>query len=247
MLSSIYPLVAIYFVIGAIAIVFINRRKTQTRMDKTNRWIKYFLYLLIVNAIILSINFEMFFYVAMGIGLVAIYEFIRMSMKTTVLRQLLFGIPFMLVLSVFLLASNRVSVSGIGFVYTLVFCFDGFAQIIGQLFGKRQITPKWSPNKTLGGFIGAFVITVATAFYYCLNVADSKYPDYPVILIFGVCVSLFSFSGDILASLFKRICGEKDYSNLIPQHGGILDRFDSFIFALSGYYCLTQLLQINGL
>jgi len=247
MLSSIYPLVAVYFVIGAIAIVVINRRKPQTRLEKNNRWIKYFLYLLIVNTIILCINFDLFFYATLGIGLVAIYEFIRMSMKTTTANQLLFGLPFMLVLSVFLLASNQTSISGIGFVYTLVFCFDGFAQIIGQLFGKRQITPKWSPNKTLGGFIGAFVITVATSFYYCLNVADSKYPDYLAILIIGICVSLFSFSGDILASFFKRVCGEKDYSNLIPQHGGILDRFDSFIFALSGYYCLTQLFEINGL
>src|SRR6218665_1355468 len=173
------------------------------------------------------------------------YEFVRMSLKTNIRNQILFGSSFLIIVAIFLLSTQTLKAVEVGFVYTLVFCFDGFAQIIGQLLGKRQITPKWSPNKTIGGFVGAFVITVATSFYYCLNVAHTNHIDFVTILIFGVLVSLFSFSGDILASLFKRVCGEKDYSNLIPQHGGILDRFDSFIFALAGYYCLSQLLHIN--
>lgn len=246
MLSSIYPLVGVYFLLGAIAIVFINRKKTQTPVDRTNRWIKYMLYLCIVNTVILSIHFNVFFYLAILISILAIYEFVRMSLKTTVKNQLLFGIPFIVVLSLFLWSGNQSTTIEVGFVYTLVFCFDGFAQIIGQLLGKRQITPKWSPNKTVGGFVGAFMITVATAFYYCLNIAHTDQTNLIRIVVFGISVSLFSFSGDILASLFKRVCKEKDYSNLIPQHGGILDRFDSFIFALAGYYCLSQLLQING-
>jgi len=247
MLSSIYLLVAVYFLIGAIAIVFINKKKGQKPADRSNRWVKYLMYLLIVNTVILCIHFNCFFYLAIGITLVALYEFIRMSLKTRIRNQVFFGIPFLLIIAGFLVASMTLKAIEIGFVYTLVFCFDGFAQIIGQLLGKRQITPKWSPNKTVGGFAGAFVITVATSFYYCLNVAKTDYIDLVTIAIFGVLVSLFSFGGDILASLFKRVCGEKDYSNLIPQHGGILDRFDSFIFALAGYYCLSQLLQINGL
>lgn len=246
MLSSIYPLVGVYFLLGAVAIVFINRKKTQTPVDKTNRWIKYVLYLLIVNAVILSIYFNAFFYLAILISVLAIYEFVRMSLRTDIKNQLLFGLPFIVVLSLFLRSANQSTVVEIGFVYTLVFCFDGFAQIIGQLLGKRQITPKWSPNKTIGGFVGAFIITIGTSFYYCLNIAHANQTNLIRIFIFGVALSLFSFGGDILASLFKRVCKEKDYSNLIPQHGGILDRFDSFIFALAGYYCLSQLLQING-
>ena len=203
-------------------------------------------YLLFNYCIDKYIHFDWFFYLAIAITLIALYEFIRMSLKTNLKNQFFFGVPFLLIIAGFLVASVTLKAIEIGFVYTLVFCFDGFAQIIGQLLGKRQITPKWSPNKTIGGFAGAFIITVATSFYYCLNVAKTDYYDLLTIAIFGVLVSLFSFSGDILASLFKRVCGEKDYSNLIPQHGGILDRFDSFIFALAGYYCLSQLLQING-
>lgn len=247
MLASIYPLVAVYFLVGAIAIVFINRKKAQTAIDRKNRWIKYVMYLLIVNSVILSIHFSFFYGLAIVIAAIAFFEFVRMSLKATMLHKLSFGIPFLAVLSLFLLASFQLNKYETGFVYTLVFCFDGFAQIIGQLLGKRQLTPKWSPNKTVGGFVGAFIITVATSFYYCLNVARTDYINLLEILLFGVSVSLFSFAGDILASLFKRVCNEKDYSNLIPQHGGILDRFDSFIFALAGYYCLSQLLQFNGL
>lgn len=246
MLSSIYPLVALYFVIGAIAIGFINRRKTEQEADRRNRWVKYILYLLIVNAVILSIHFSLFYVLVPVIAVVAVYEFVRMSLKTAVKNQLAFGVPFLLVMTLFVTAALYVNAYEAGFVYTLVFCFDGFAQIIGQLLGKRPITPKWSPNKTVAGFAGAFGLTVATSVYYCLNVAHMDRADLPEVLLFGVAISLFAFSGDILASLFKRVCGEKDYSSLLPQHGGVLDRFDSFIFALAGYYCLSQIVHLHG-
>lgn len=247
MLSSIYPLVVVYFVIGALAIGLINQKKAQTGTDRRNRWIKYALYLLIVNCVILSIHFSLFYVLVPIIALVAVYEFVRMSLKTTMKNQLIFGIPFVIVMTLFVTAALRMNAYEAGYVYTLVFCFDGFAQIIGQLLGKRQITPKWSPNKTVAGFVGAFLVTVATSFYYWLNVAaHTEHVDWLKILLFGVLISLFAFGGDILASLFKRVCGEKDYSNLLPQHGGMLDRFDSFIFALAGYYCFSQILHHNG-
>lgn len=246
MLSSIYPLVAVYFVIGTIAIGFINKKETQTATDRKNRWIKYVWYLLIVNVVILSIHFSLFYLLSWIIAVIAVFEFTRMFLHTGIKSRFYFGIPFLVVISVFVVASGQLNAYETGYVYTLVFCFDGFAQIIGQLLGKRQITPRWSPNKTVGGFIGAFLITVATSFYYLMNVAEIEGGDLLKMLLFGVLISLFAFGGDILASLFKRVCGEKDYSNLIPQHGGVLDRFDSFIFALSGYYCISQLLQFNG-
>lgn len=246
MLSSIYPLVALYFVIGAVAIGFINSRKTQQETERRKRWIKYILYLLIVNTVILSIHFSLFYVLVPVIAVVAVYEFVRMSLKTTMKNQLAFGIPFLLIIALFVTAALYVNAYEAGFVYTLVFCFDGFAQIIGQLLGKRQITPKWSPNKTVAGFAGAFLVTVATSLYYCLNVVHMDWVDLPNVLLFGAAISLFAFSGDILASLFKRVCGEKDYSSLLPQHGGMLDRFDSFIFALAGYYCLSQMIHLHG-
>lgn len=246
MLSSIYPLVAVYFLIGAIAIGIINKRNTQDKADRRNRWIKYVLYLLIVNIVIGSIHFSLFYVLVPTIAVIAVYEFVRMSLKTNVKNQLAFGIPFLLVLTLFVTAALHVNAYEAGYVYTLVFCFDGFAQIIGQLLGKRPITPKWSPNKTVAGFAGAFLITVATSCYYCLNVVRAGKADLPEMLLFGVLISLFAFGGDILASLFKRVCGEKDYSNLLPQHGGVLDRFDSFIFALAGYYCFSQFVPLHG-
>ncbi|MNJ91927.1 Phosphatidate cytidylyltransferase [compost metagenome] len=246
MLSSIYPLVVVYFLIGAIAIAFINKKGVQTGPDRRNRWVKYVLYLIIVNAVILSIHFSLFYMLVPVIAVIAVYEFARMSLKTNLKNQFSFGIPFLIVTSFFVMAALQMNAYEAGYVYTLVFCFDGFAQIIGQLLGKRQITPKWSPNKTVAGFAGAFLVTVATSVYYCLNVAKTDKMNLFTMLLFGVLISLFAFSGDILASLFKRVCGEKDYSNLLPQHGGVLDRFDSFIFALAGYYCLSQLLQFNG-
>jgi len=114
----------------------------------------------------------------------------------------------------------------IGYVYTVIFTFDGFAQLTGQLWGKRKIMPNISPNKTVAGVVGGYVTGMTTGLFAAqwLDITSDAVWILPLL----ICTT--AFAGDALASWYKRRCGLKDYSDLIPGHGGILDRYDSFMF-----------------
>jgi phosphatidate cytidylyltransferase len=115
--------------------------------------------------------------------------------------------------------------------------FDAFSQLSGQLFGKRKITPTISPNKTLGGLVGgatmALILGIIANFILaglgCLDYI--RHGDLLIVIILICCVMVASFIGDLAASYIKRQYAVKDYSALLPGHGGILDRFDSLIVA----------------
>jgi len=241
MLFSVYLLVAIYFVIGALAVALINKRE-KTSTEKRNRWIKYLVYLGIVNTVIVSIYFDFFFWLALLISLVAFFELILLLPRTTVRNRIIAMLSFLVLISLFQSATWLLDPQEILYVYLLVFCFDGFAQIIGQLIGKRKITPRLSPNKTWGGFIGAFLITIGTSVYYLMSQDSLRSSRFEAVL-FGICIALLAFGGDLFASLFKRITDVKDYGRSIPQHGGVLDRFDSFIVSLSGFFGIVYIIN----
>ena len=107
---------------------------------------------------------------------------------------------------------------------------DIFAYICGHLFGRRKFAPNTSPNKTIGGAIGAIVLTtplVAIGAHFIWFGTDL---DMPVPLVgLGIIVSIVGQFGDLMLSSIKRDLSLKDTSKLIPGHGGILDRFDSLI------------------
>lgn len=107
---------------------------------------------------------------------------------------------------------------------------DVFAYICGHLFGRRKFVPNTSPNKTMGGAIGAIALTtplVATTAHFIWR--DSAL-DIPVRLLgLGLIVSIVGQFGDLMLSSIKRDLGLKDTAKLIPGHGGLLDRFDSLI------------------
>ncbi|MDD5888953.1 MAG: phosphatidate cytidylyltransferase [bacterium] len=108
---------------------------------------------------------------------------------------------------------------------------DTFALITGSLIGKHKLAPTISPNKTIEGSIGGSLMGtfVATAYYMCvINPGASL-----VLVILITCLlSCVGQVGDLAFSFIKREYGKKDFSNLIPGHGGILDRLDSLIFVV---------------
>lgn len=117
----------------------------------------------------------------------------------------------------------------IGLVLFLLFItqFNDVSQYIwGKLFGKNKIIPKVSPNKTWEGFLGAVItITICSGF-----VAPLLTPlTFELGLIFGFIISIAGFFGDVVISSVKRDLQIKDSGNLIPGHGGILDRIDSLM------------------
>jgi len=107
---------------------------------------------------------------------------------------------------------------------------DVFAYLIGIKFGKHRLAPEISPKKSIEGAIGGLVFgaIIATLFGYYMNVFDF---GFLLILLLSIVLSCISQIGDLIASKFKRESGIKDYSQLLPGHGGVLDRFDSSMFA----------------
>lgn len=114
-------------------------------------------------------------------------------------------------------------------VILLIWLSDIGAYFSGKFLGKHKLFPEISPNKTWEGFFGGGLAVMLGA------VLISQYPfEYSVTqwLIIGIIVWLFGSVGDLVESAFKRFFRIKDSGNMLPGHGGFLDRFDSFIFVI---------------
>ena len=113
------------------------------------------------------------------------------------------------------------------------------AFFVGLLFGKHKMAPEISPKKTWEGAIGGIAISFAVTFIYAMVLAGVGKPMLPQldlshwywIMIISMLIPLFGDVGDFFFSSIKRIFGVKDYSSILPGHGGVLDRLDSLIFA----------------
>jgi len=104
--------------------------------------------------------------------------------------------------------------------------FDIFAYFSGKKFGKHKLIPQISPNKTVEGAIGGTLacILISIIFAYFINL------EYIHAIVLALIVSIVSQIGDLVESLIKRDSGKKDSGTIIPGHGGLLDRIDSYIF-----------------
>ena len=106
---------------------------------------------------------------------------------------------------------------------------DVFAYTSGKLIGRNKMTPKISPNKTWeGAIVGTFMgVFVASSFYHVF--INHNY-SLVILILITIGLSIVGQIGDLVFSMIKRHYKEKDFSSLIPGHGGVLDRFDSIIF-----------------
>ncbi len=126
---------------------------------------------------------------------------------------------------------------------------DTGAWLFGTLFGKHKLCPNISPKKTVEGVIGGFVLNIAAMllFGYLFEIVyyqRSVTVSFISLLIIAVCGTGTAILGDLSFSLIKRSCHIKDFSEMIPGHGGILDRFDSVIFTAPFVYLLVQVMPI---
>jgi len=128
-------------------------------------------------------------------------------------------------------------------IFIGAFATDTCAYFVGVLFGKHKLCPKISPKKTIEGAIGGEIGTVILmlAFGYVAGNVANVNVNYLSLGILGVLSGLFSQLGDLTASIIKRQYGVKDYGNLLPGHGGIMDRIDSIVLmAPLVYYFVTN-------
>ena len=116
-------------------------------------------------------------------------------------------------------------------VFIVAFASDSFAYFAGMFLGKHKLAPQLSPKKTIEGSAGGFIGTIICMLVYGFVMQMNGYTvNFVVLAIYGYLGSLVGQLGDLTFSAIKRLNDVKDYSNLIPGHGGILDRFDSMVF-----------------
>ena len=118
------------------------------------------------------------------------------------------------------------------YVVLLISTMDVFGYIGGKLIGKIKIVPKISNGKTLEGTLIGLIFTVTIA----SMIRDLVNLDIYFSMLVGFFIGVLSFLGDILESSVKRSVGVKDSGNLIPGHGGLMDRLDGYIVVLPVFY-----------
>ena len=140
------------------------------------------------------------------------------------------------VMPILLAAIVRLDAREHGSVYALLpfiaaFSSDSGAYFAGTFLGKHKLTPRLSPHKTLEGSVGGFLSAIVLMLIYGLVLKAAKFEvNFAVLAVYGFLGSLACQLGDLSFSAVKRLCGVKDYGNLIPGHGGMLDRFDSMFW-----------------
>lgn len=120
----------------------------------------------------------------------------------------------------------------------LIWTNDTMAYFVGSKLGRRKLFERISPKKTWEGTIGGGICAVLVAWLLSLYIPDFTRTQW---LALAVVAAIFGTLGDLVESMLKRSVGVKDSGNLLPGHGGLLDRFDAFIFTLP-FYWLTLML-----
>lgn len=222
-----YKILAISFVFmlaGAFAFKRLNKNSDKTVSRQRN--IKLITYIFMVLIIYVSILFVpvLMYLISAFLIFVALREILNAADHThrSPILPLIIGATILFAFAIFIKDSPPELII---FAYFIVVVFDGFSQVSGELLGKRKMLPRISPSKTWEGFIGG-IIAAMIAGFLVFGIASPEKTFSEIILII-----ISAFAGDVLASWYKRHCRIKDFSNLLPGHGGVLDRFDSFFMA----------------
>lgn len=127
------------------------------------------------------------------------------------------------------------------FMMMVIAAADTGAYFAGRAFGKHKLSPRVSPKKTIEGLIGGLATVIAVVAIFDFLVAG-WYLSFWQLLIISLFAALFSVIGDLFISIIKRQNGVKDTSQILPGHGGILDRVDGLMAGIPVFYLLQQLI-----
>ena len=151
-------------------------------------------------------------------------------------------IPFLLIIKLPFLTNTFNPYIIIG-MFIIIWANDTFAYVVGKSIGKHKLFERISPKKTIEGFIGGMIFSVAGAYilgqneYFDTSLTPWQWMAFAAILV------VFGTLGDLVESYLKRNAGVKDSGSIMPGHGGILDRLDSVLFAIPFLFLYYQILN----
>lgn len=244
------PLVdtSIVFVISVLGIYEYNRAFKKAGY-KPISWVGYIgcLSIFLMGGIVSDSEKILIIKIALPILLISIFTYIiiiklrRTIIDVAITIFSLIYIPFMFsfIKLILLMENSRIL---IWYVFMGAFASDTSAYFIGKKYGKHKLCPEVSPNKTIEGSIAGIIgviiayiiITVISNTYFSSNI------NILYMIIAGIVAGIAGQFGDLSASAIKRNCKIKDFGDIIPGHGGILDRFDSLLFVAPVIYIFLK-------
>ena len=196
----------------------------------------------LILSFLINFNFELK-YMIIVIPIIFLYLLIELYRKKTnpienlgifTLSISYIIIPFILAIHLNLISSHQEPLV-IG-MFLLIWTNDTFAYLSGRFFGKTKLFERISPKKTWEGTIGGIIFTIIVGISISFWTIEYNMSFWVLAALLIAPCSIF---GDLLESLFKRSLNIKDSGNILPGHGGILDRFDAAIFAIPFFYTLV--------
>lgn len=217
------------FALGALGMAIANRN--VPRPLAVGRWLKFAVFCALVHAVLgaaaVGLAALRLLYLAIIVGCCA--EFARAWLRVAPPRPRRGWLAAALIATGAVAGTVRNDAPVLVWCFVVIACADGFAQVIGQLLGQHPLAPHVSPAKTvegaLGGLLAALVGSGALHALVGLPVRAA--------LAWGAALAAAGLAGDLGASWVKRRAALKDYSQLLPGQGGLLDRFDSLLAALA--------------
>ena len=221
--------VFIFSIIGGLEVTNLFKDKWPNEMD----------FFVIVTILVLPMLTTRFFLV--GIVSILLFLFVLtvyFEWFEVVDATILFTLLMIITLSV--QGVNTVNTYGslaILYVAVSTYVTDTAAYFTGMFFGKHKLAPRISPNKTIEGALGGWIVSSAVSFAYAIYVIPGRFP-LELVVIASILMPLISQLGDLAFSSFKRYFKVKDFGHLFPEHGGVLDRIDSLLFNFMFFYTL---------
>ncbi len=189
--------------------------------------------ILLITGLYFSYKIHNFFiFIIISISMLSIFEFVKLIKKINIkknqkLNIIIFGISYFILIVIFLI-NKSFEIKNIIF-YFIIICIatDIGGLISGKIFKGKKLT-KISPNKTFSGLYGSFILS----FIFMTLLFDYLNLNIFILIIFTFSVCLLSQIGDLIFSFLKRKAKVKDTGNILPGHGGILDRVDGMIISI---------------
>lgn len=181
-------------------------------------------------------------WIALWLGLLFLYAMVMGKSVDVVTYDFTLSIMVGIAVKCFYsLYHNGVAMGFLQVVYICIACYgsDSGAYIFGSLFGKHKLIPSISPNKTIEGAIGGYLTGMMASLLF--GIFSPLHLELPVLWMASLLLPFAGQVGDLAFSMIKRKFHKKDFSQLLPGHGGVLDRIDSLIFCLIAFNAILIL------